>query len=104
MVLIVVLVALILGFTIQQEILWFVLFAWAGLGASIGPTSLLALFWKKTTRQGVICGLITGTLVVFIWKTNKYLSNIIYELIPGFIFALIVTIVVSLLTGKSENE
>ena len=102
-VLLVVIVAIILGFTIRQEILWFVLFAWAGLGASVGPTSLLALFWKKTTKQGVIWGLITGTLVVFVWKTNKYLNNIIYELIPGFLIALLVTIIVSLLTQESEN-
>ena len=72
----IVIIALILGFSIQEKILWFVLFAWAGLGAAIGPTSLLALFWKKTTKAGVISGLLTGTLVVFIWKTNKFLNGL----------------------------
>lgn len=67
-IMIMVLVSLALALVTEDQVMWFVLFAWAGLGAAIGPTSILALFWKKTTRQGVIAGLITGALVVFIWK------------------------------------
>jgi Na+/proline symporter len=56
----------------EKLVFWFVLFAWAGLGAAVGPTSILALFWKKTSRAGIIAGLLTGTITVIIWK--KYLS------------------------------
>jgi Na+/proline symporter len=91
-----VIVAVFLGIVIEDLVFWFVLFAWAGLGAAIGPTSILALFWKRTTKAGVIAGLISGTVTVFIWKTLPALSGLIYELIPAFIIALLATILVSL--------
>ena len=102
-VLMIVLVAVVLAFSIKEQILWFVLFAWAGLGAAIGPTSLLALFWKKTTKEGVIGGLIAGSATVFIWKSSKILSAALYELIPGFIMALVLTIIISLFTKKKDD-
>ncbi len=93
-----VMVAILLGIVIEELVFWFVLFAWAGLGAAIGPTSILALFWKRTTKAGVIAGLIGGTVTVFIWKTIPALSGLIYELIPAFFIALMATILVSLAT------
>ena len=102
-VLIIVIIAVVLAFSIKEQILWFVLFAWAGLGAAIGPTSLLALFWKKTTREGVIVGLIAGSATVFIWKSSKILSAALYELIPGFTMALVLTILISLFTKRKKG-
>lgn len=99
-ILILVLAAALLGIYSKDLIFWFVLFAWAGLGAAIGPTSILALFWKKTTKAGVIAGLLTGTFTVFLWKSIPFLSELIYELIPGFILSLLATVVVSLITEK----
>jgi sodium/proline symporter len=90
-----VLVALILGFFAKDLVFWLVLFAWAGLGASIGPTSILALYWKGTTKTGVIAGLITGTLITIIWHYTPMLKTLIYELVPAFIAGFVVTIVVS---------
>ncbi|MEX0993906.1 MAG: hypothetical protein WD599_00155 [Balneolaceae bacterium] len=57
---------------------------YAGLGASIGSTSILALYWKGTTRTGVMAGMITGTLVTIGWYYMPVLKDAIYELIPGF--------------------
>ena len=102
-VLIIVIIAVVLAFSIKEQILWFVLFAWAGLGAAIGPTSLLALFWKKTTKEGVIAGLIAGSATVFIWKSSKILSAALYELIPGFTMALVLTILISLFTKRKKG-
>jgi sodium/proline symporter len=102
-VLMIVIIAVALAFTVREQILWFVLFAWAGLGASIGPTSLLSLFWEKTTREGVIAGLISGSATVFIWKSSSMLSAVLYELIPGFAMALVMTVLVSLLTGRKKQ-
>jgi sodium/proline symporter len=100
-----VIIAVILGIMIEDLVFWFVLFAWAGLGAAIGPTSILALFWKRTSRSGVIAGLLTGTITVFLWKSVPVLSKIIYELIPAFFLSLAVTIVVSLLVpGKTRDQ
>lgn len=101
-VLIMVIVAVILGLIAESQIFWLVLFAWGGLGASIGSTSLLALFWKGTTRQGVIAGILTGTISIFIWKNIPILNNFIYELIPTFFLAMLVTIVVSKMTNSYQ--
>jgi len=97
-----VLIAVILGIVIEDLVFWFVLFAWAGLGASMGPTSILALFWRHTTKSGIIAGLIGGTLTVFIWKMIPVLNNLIYELIPAFFVSLFITLLVSYIT-KNKN-
>jgi sodium/proline symporter len=95
-----VIVAILLGIWVKDLVFWFVLFAWAGLGAAIGPTSILALFWKRTTKTGVIVGLLSGTVTVFVWKNVEVLKGLIYELVPGFFIALMLTIIVSLIDKK----
>ncbi len=82
-------------------------FAWAGFGASFGPTMLLALFWKRSNKYGALAGMLAGAAMVFIWKfcvapVGGILA--IYELLPAFIFGLIVNIVVSLATKPPEPE
>jgi Na+/proline symporter len=98
-----VLIALIFGVIAEALVFWLVLFAWAGLGAAIGPTSILALYWKRTTREGVIAGLVTGTVVTIVWETNEFLSPLLYELIPAFAAGLLATVLVSLLTRAPEE-
>jgi sodium/proline symporter len=90
--------AVVVGLTAEALVFWLVLFAWAGLGASFGPTSILALYWRGTTRAGVIAGLVTGTAITFIWELTPALSSRLYELIPAFAGGLIATVVVSWLT------
>jgi len=91
-------VALVLGWLAEEYVFWLVLFAWAGLGAALGPTSILALYWKRLTRAGVFAGLLTGTLVTFLWNGIPALDALIYELIPAFPLATLATVVVSLKT------
>ncbi len=100
----VVILAIILGIYSQDLIFWFVLFAWGGLGAAIGPTSILALFWKKTTKAGVIAGLLTGTITVFIWKSIPFLDEYMYELVPGFILSFFATVMVSLIENSKAKK
>ncbi len=95
--------ALILGLLAQQLVFWLVLFAWAGLGAALGPTSLLALFWRRTTSAGVAAGLVTGTTLTFVWEHTASLNSLLYELIPAFGAAFLVTIIVSLLTEPPQQ-
>ena len=82
----------------KHIVFWLVLFAWGGLGASFGSTLLPALFWKGTTKWGVLAGLISGTVVTIIWKSVPQLSAIVYELIPAFGISFFLVIVVSLMT------
>lgn len=92
--------SLILGFLATELVFWLVLFAWAGLGASLGPTSILALYWKRTSRAGVFAGLLSGTIVTIFWYYTPILKNALYELVPGFTAGLIATVLVSLMDAK----
>ncbi|MGD8699429.1 MAG: sodium/proline symporter [Gemmatimonadales bacterium] len=95
--------ALVVGLLAEALVFWLVLFAWAGLGASFGPTSILALYWRRTTRAGVIAGLLTGTAITFVWELTPALSSRLYELIPAFAGGLLATVIVSLWTRPPED-
>lgn len=99
-ILLIVAVALIFGYFVSDLVFWLVLFAWGGLGAAFGPTILLSLFWKKTTKEGVVAGFIIGVLTIIIWRQTPELKAIVYELVPGFLLSLFFTVVVSIFTGK----
>lgn len=98
-----VIISLLFGFIAEELVFWLVLFAWAGLGAAIGPTSILALYWKGTTRAGIFAGLITGTLVTIIWYYIPLLKGFMYELIPGFVAAFLATWLVSMITSDAKG-
>ncbi len=95
--------SVVVGLLAEALVFWLVLFAWAGLGASFGPTSILALYWRKTTRAGVIAGLVTGTAITFIWELTPALSTRLYELVPAFAGALLATLTVSRLTRPPDD-
>lgn len=82
-------------------------FAWAGFGATFAPVMILALFWKRSNKYGAIAGLVTGGVMVFLWKfVIANLGGIfaIYELLPAFVVAIVVNIVVSLCTAKPSDD
>ena len=91
----------------NSSIFQVVSYAWAGFGASFGPLMLCSLYWRRTNRQGALAGMLTGAITVIVWNLFiKQLGGIfaVYELLPGFIFALIAIVVVSLLTEKPSKE
>jgi len=94
------LAAIVLAYIAQDLVFWLVLFAWGGLGASFGPALILSLYWKRTTKAGIVTGMITGTLITIIWKLWLKEPTGIYELIPAFFGALLVIIFVSLFCKK----
>lgn len=49
-------------------LLGLVAYAWAGFGAAFGPVLLISLYWKRMNWHGAIAGVLTGGLVVVIWK------------------------------------
>ena len=82
-------------------------FAWAGFGATFGPAILCALFWKRSNLQGMMAGLVTGGVMVFVWKFGiAKLGGMfaIYELMPAFLCALVAIIVVSLVTPAPDKS
>lgn len=96
-------VGLVLAWAKSNTILKLVSFAWAGFGASFGPIILLSLYWRKLTAVGAISGMVVGAVTVIFWG-NSALSETVYEIIPGFILNVIVTVIVSLLTYKPNKE
>ncbi len=80
-----------------------VLFAWGGLGAAFGPALLLTLWWKKTSRNGVLAGMVVGFLTIIIWD-NSPLAGSLYSLVPGFIAAFLAVVIGSNLSLRSTVE
>lgn len=89
----------------ESQVLGLVAYAWAGFGAAFGPLILLSLFWKRMNLAGALAGMIVGAVVVILWKNIPVFADTkIYEIIPGFISAMIAIIVFSLITRAPEQD
>lgn len=80
-------IAILIGMNPNSLILDMVAYAWAGFGAAFGPAILLSLYWRRTTRNGVLTGVIVGGLTVLIWKQFAWFG--LYEIVPGFILSIL---------------
>lgn len=101
------LIAIVLASNPDSSVFKIVSFAWAGFGAAFGPIVLCALFWKRSNKWGALCGMVAGSAMVFIWKYGiAKLGGVfaIYELLPAFIVAAAVNVVVSLATAAPDKE
>jgi sodium/proline symporter len=79
-----------------RQVFTFVLdYGWAGLGAGFGPAIILAMLWKRTTRWGILAGMIVGVTTAIVWRQFPALHAQVYNLIPAFTLALLATVVVS---------
>ncbi len=72
-----------------------VLFAWGGLGAALGPPLVFSLWWRRTTRNGVLVGMILGFFTVIVWD-NFFKWTGVYSLLPGFALSTTAVYIVSL--------
>lgn len=100
-------IAMLIASDENSVIFTIVSFAWAGFGAVFGPLMLMSLFWKRINRAGAIAGMLSGGIMVFVWKlVIRPLGGIwnIYELLPAFIISCIFIVVVSLLTAPPSAE
>lgn len=79
----------------NSSVLLLVAYAWAGFGAAFGPLIILSLYHRGVTRTGAIAGMLTGTVVVIIWKQLEGGIFDLYELLPGFVAAWIAIIIAS---------
>jgi sodium/proline symporter len=99
------LIALLITATTGGTILAMVGYAWGGFGAAFGPLIILSLVWRGTTKAGALAGMIIGAITIFVVKNYiKIEGEYFYELLPGFIIAFIVIIVVSLMTAKPSEK
>jgi sodium/proline symporter len=82
----------------------FVLFAWSGIACAFTPVVLCSLFWKRTTREGALAGMLAGFATTVIWvRMFKADFYDLYEMIPGFFAGLLVCVLVSLITKSNEE-
>lgn len=91
----------------NSSVFGIVSFAWAGMGAAFAGVMICALFWKRTTLQGALAGMISGGAMVFIWKyLVRPMGGLldIYELLPAFLVSLAMIIIVSLATKAPGQE
>lgn len=79
----------------QKLVFALVSFAWSGLGASFGPALLAALWWPKTSRAGVIAGMVTGTVVTVLWAKVPFLAALVTERVSSFALAALAVLVFS---------
>lgn len=96
--------AMVLAYAAKAYIFWLVLFAWGGLGASFGPTLILSLYWKRTTKYGIVAGMIAGTVITIVWTLWLKAPTGIYELIPAFFGSTLMVVLVSLLTQEAAPQ
>lgn len=118
-VVIIAIIGLLIALSGNNSIMGLVSFAWAGFGSSFGPLVVLALFWKRMNKHGALWSMIVGFVTVVVWNTFFISGGVfagmlstttcvwdsgLYEMIPAFILALVVGIVVSLLTEEPSEE
>ena len=87
------LVAIALAWNPENRVLDLVSYAWAGFGSAFGPVVVLSLLWKRMTRNGALAGMLTGAIVVLVWKQYAWFG--LYEMVPGFALACLAIVVVS---------
>jgi len=100
-------IAVLIALDENSVIFTIVSFAWAGFGAVFGPLMLMSLFWKRVNRAGAIAGMLSGGIMVFVWKLLvRPLGGVwnIYELLPAFIVSTIVIFLVSIITPAPSKE
>ena len=86
-----------------KKIFGVVSYAWSGLGSAFGPALVLTLWWKKTTRKGIIAGLLTGFFTTVMWANIDILQTIVTERLTSFIFAFVTIIIVSIMDGRKKS-
>lgn len=102
-------IAALLALDPNSQIFGTVSLAWAGIGASIGPPVLFALFSKNTTNESLISGILAGTLITFLWNfagklfPDSFFAEV-YALLPAFIVSCIVITLVAHHTNNAESQ
>ena len=96
-------IALILALSPNDTILGIVAYAWGGFGAAFGPLVLFALFSRRTSWQAALAGMVTGTVVLVVWKQVE-LGEYMYEIVPGFICNCVTIFLINTVAGQRDER
>ncbi len=87
----------------NNSVMGLVSYAWAGFGAAFGPIIIFSLFWKRTTRNAALGGMVSGGLMVILWKQLSGGIFDLYEIVPGFVLSCIVIYVLTILDKEGPS-
>ena len=96
--------ATVLAMEPDNKVLDVVSYAWAGLGASLGPAILVSLYWRRMTARGALAGVLTGGATVMIWSQAEGGIFDLYALVPGFVLSLVAILTVSLIDKRGVDN
>ncbi|MEZ9142271.1 MULTISPECIES: sodium/proline symporter PutP [unclassified Shewanella] len=96
-------IAIVIALDPDSKVLELVSYAWAGFGAAFGPVVLMSLFWQGYSRNGAIATILVGAITVVVWKQLSGGIFDLYEILPGFLFATVVGVVVSKISPPAES-
>ena len=97
------LMATLLAMNPDSKVLDVVSYAWAGLGASLGPAILISLYWRKMTARGALAGVFVGGATVIIWPQFGGGIFELYSLVPGFGISALAVVVGSLIDNSEDQ-
>lgn len=89
------LLATLLAMNPDSKVLDVVSYAWAGLGASLGPAILISLYWRSMTAAGALAGVAVGAAAVIVWSRLDGGLFDLYALVPGFLLSALAILIVS---------
>lgn len=82
-------------------------FAWGGMGAAFGPTTLLALYWRRFNAWGAMASVPAGTIAASAWALLDGGPSGVWDIqpaTPGFIIATVAAFTVTWLTPPPADE
>lgn len=94
-------VALALALRPNDTILGIVAYAWGGFGAAFGPLVLFSLFSRRTSWVAALIGMVTGTVVLVVWK-QVGLGEHMYEIVPGFAANCLVIVIMNRILCQND--
>lgn len=87
------------------------LYAFTIYGASITPSLVAAIVWKRATRAGAVSSILSGTVVSLVWEEVRFIREALPEAIsglkavlPAITISLLCLIVVSLLSKDQRTS
>lgn len=108
-VIVVAIVACVIASNPESSVLDLVAYAWAGFGATFGPLVIMSLFYRNTTRNGALAGIVSGGVTTIVWQQLAKTFGTdgifgLYEIVPGFVISIILIFVVSKLDKQPCAE
>ena len=97
-----------LAIAFPDSVLNLVAYAWGGMGATFGPTVILALYWRRFNLGGALAGVVVGFVVASLWQFvlaggPQGMFDVMPAL-PGFLAGTVAAIAGTLLTAPPTKD